>query len=95
MDEHVLDLGRAERQRAGLVEQHRARPAELLDHAAALDDHPARAAREIPETSAIGAARISGQGVATTKTASARTGSPESAHASAATATVSGRKTIA
>ena len=28
-----------ERQRAGLVEQHRARLAELLDHAAALDDH--------------------------------------------------------
>ena len=31
--------------------------------------------------SAIGAARISGHGVATTKTASARTGSPETAHA--------------
>ena len=56
---------------------------------------PPRAAREIPATNAIGAARISGQGVATTKTASARTGSPDSAHASPATSTVSGRKTIA
>ena len=35
---------------------------------------PDRAARERPDTSAIGAARISGQGVATTTTASARTG---------------------
>ena len=42
---------------------------------------PARAARESPETSAIGAARISGHGVATTTTASARTGSPLSAQA--------------
>ena len=44
---------------------------------------PPRAARERPETSAIGAARISGHGVATTTTASARTGSPLSAQASA------------
>ena len=36
-----LDRGLSERQRAGLVEQHRARLAELLDHAAALDDHAA------------------------------------------------------
>ena len=34
-----LERGLPERQRAGLVEQHRARLAELLDHAAALDDH--------------------------------------------------------
>ena len=44
---------------------------------------PLRAARERPETSAIGAARISGHGVATTTTASARTGSPLIAQASA------------
>ncbi len=56
---------------------------------------PARAARETPERRAIGAARISGQGVATTKTASARTGSPEAAQAAAATATVRGRKAAA
>ena len=37
---------------------------------------PRLAAREIPATIAIGAARISGHGVATTSTASARTGSP-------------------
>ena len=46
---------------------------------------PARAARERPETSAIGAARISGHGVATTTTASARSGSPLIAQASPAT----------
>ena len=56
---------------------------------------PARAARETPEMSAIGAARISGHGVATTNTASARTGSPESAQASPATTAVTGRKKIA
>ena len=72
----LLDRRRAEGQRAGLVEQHRARLAEALDRGAALDDHAQRAARETPETIAIGAARISGQGVATTSTATARTGSP-------------------
>ena len=45
--------------------------------------------------SAIGAARISGQGVATTNTASARTGSPENAQASKATTVVRGRKKAA
>ena len=53
---------------------------------------PARAARERPETSAIGAARISGHGVATTTTASARTASPLTAHAAPATSSVAGRK---
>jgi hypothetical protein len=42
---------------------------------------------------AIGAARISGQGVATTSTARARVGSPETAQAIAAMARLSGRKT--
>ena len=56
---------------------------------------PAFAAREIPETNATGAARISGQGVATTNTARARTGSPEMAQAKPATAIVAGRKKIA
>ena len=37
---------------------------------------PARAARDTPAMNAIGAARISGHGVATTSTATARTGSP-------------------
>ena len=53
---------------------------------------PLRAAREIPATIAIGAARISGHGVATTRTARARIGSPEIIHAMAATSSVSGRK---
>ena len=39
---------------------------------------PRRAAREMPATTAMGTARISGHGVATTRTASARTGSPVS-----------------
>ena len=39
---------------------------------------------------ATGAARISGHGVATTSTATARTGSPLSAQASPATSSVSG-----
>ncbi len=52
----------------------------------------ARAAREIPEMSAIGAARISGHGVATTKTASARIASPDRAQATPAIAVVNGRK---
>ena len=56
---------------------------------------PMRAARETPESRAIGAARISGQGVATTNTVSARTGSPDTAHATAATTAVSGRKSAA
>ncbi len=56
---------------------------------------PADAARDRPETKAIGAARISGQGVATTSTASARTGSPLSAQAAPAIASVSGRNSAA
>ena len=53
---------------------------------------PIEAARETPATSAIGAARMSGQGVATTRTASARTGSPLTAHAMPATPSANGRK---
>ena len=90
-----LELGVAEGERAGLVEQNRARPAESLDAARPLTITPAFAARERPDMSAIGAARISGHGVATTKTASARTGSPERAQATAATSIVAGRKKIA
>ena len=45
---------------------------------------PARAARDNPETIATGAARISGHGVATTSTATARTGSPLTAQAAPA-----------
>ena len=71
----------AERHRARLVEQHRSRLAELLDRRGALDDDAGSRAAGEPELNAIGAARINGHGVATTKTASARTGSPETAHA--------------
>ncbi len=46
---------------------------------------PRRAAADRPETSATGAARISGHGVATTRTATARA-APPSAHATPATA---------
>ena len=42
---------------------------------------PARAARESPATNAIGAARMSGQGVATTITASPRVESPDASQA--------------
>ena len=44
---------------------------------------------------AIGAARISGQGVATTSTATARTASPERTQANPAAATVTTRKAAA
>ncbi len=56
---------------------------------------PRRAARERPESSATGAARISGHGVATTSTASARTGSPLSAQAPTASTRVTGRRIAA
>ncbi len=56
---------------------------------------PRRAARESPETIATGTASMRGQGVATTRTARARTGSPDIIHAAAETASVSGRKNIA
>ena len=42
---------------------------------------PRCAQRDIPDTIAIGAASSSGQGVATTSTATARTASPDTAHA--------------
>ena len=45
---------------------------------------PMPAARDSPDMIAIGAARRSGHGVATTSTATARTGSPASAHAAPA-----------
>ena len=51
---------------------------------------PRCAAAERPETSATGAASMSGQGVATTRTATARAG-PPSTQAAPATARVSGR----
>ena len=47
------------------------------------------------DTIAIGAARINGQGVATTSTASARTGSPLIAQAAPARTSVDGRKATA
>ena len=56
---------------------------------------PERAARETPDTSAIGAARMSGQGVATTSTARARTASPLNAHAPPASSTVTGSRNAA
>ena len=56
---------------------------------------PRRAARDTPESRAMGAARMSGQGVATTSTASARTASPLRPHAAPATTSVTGRKTAA
>ena len=45
---------------------------------------PLRLARLIPETKAMGAARINGHGEATTKTSATRTGSPDSHQASPA-----------
>ena len=44
---------------------------------------------------ATGAARISGHGVATTRTATARLSSPDTAHAIPAIATLTTRKTTA
>ena len=55
---------------------------------------PHRAAADSPDTRATGAARISGHGVATTRTAIARS-APPSAQAAPATARVSGRNHIA
>ncbi len=49
-----------------------------------------RAARLMPPMIAMGVARMSGHGVATTSTASARRGSPDDAHATAHTASVIG-----
>src|SRR5204862_4420628 len=52
---------------------------------------PMPAARERPETSATGTARISGHGVATTSTASARAGSSVASQAPPASSSVSMR----
>ena len=52
---------------------------------------PKCAARDRPATSATGTARISGQGVATTRTATARIGSPVNHQAAVARATVTAR----
>ena len=49
---------------------------------------PRRAVRDSPATIATGAARISGHGVATTSTATARPSSPDTAHAAPATPTL-------
>ncbi len=49
----------------------------------------------MPDTIAIGAAKMSGHGVATTNTATARTGSPEAIHATVAITSVNGTKTMA
>ncbi|MNE47314.1 hypothetical protein D3C80_1417140 [compost metagenome] len=70
-------------------------PASASRVAPSLIRMPRRAAREMPPMMAIGTARISGQGVATTSTASARSGSPLSHQASAASTRVSGMKNSA
>jgi hypothetical protein len=51
---------------------------------------PRRAASDTPPMIATGIARISGQGVATTKTESARVAEPETMYAMAATSRASG-----
>ena len=56
---------------------------------------PSLAARESPATIATGTARMSGQGVATTSTATARIGSPVNSQAAPASAAVTARKTMA
>ena len=56
---------------------------------------PARAARATPEISAIGAARMSGHGVATTSTATARTASPDTSQPTAASTSVATSMTMA
>ena len=74
----ALELRLATGQRAGLVEAARsARRPGARSTPPPLTITPLRAARATPEISAIGAARISGHGVATTSTATARTGSPD------------------
>ena len=80
--------------RAGLVEQQdlalgRAVPARPPPFTTT----PRRAARDRPETMATGAARMSGHGVATTRTATARSSSPDSAHATPASARLTPRNT--
>ncbi len=52
---------------------------------------PCREARDSPDTIATGAASNSGHGVATTSTATARTGDPLASHAPPATSSVNGR----
>ena len=49
----------------------------------------------MPDMTAIGVARMSGHGVATTSTDNARTGSPDNSHATPAIASVTGMKTTA
>ena len=56
---------------------------------------PRRAARDRPDTIATGAARMSGHGVATTSTATARTRSPEIAHAAPASASATTKNSAA
>ena len=56
---------------------------------------PCLAARDRPDTSATGTARISGHGVATTRHPTARMGSPLQAQAAPASATVAARNTMA
>ena len=89
------DLGQrrpADGDRAGLVEAAGSRRAPSCSSAAPpFTTTPRRAARERPETIATGAARMSGHGVATTSTATARTRSPEIAHAAPASARLASR----
>ena len=92
----VCDSGHTHCERAGLVEQHVIRPRPSASSAPPpLTMIPIRAARETPATIATGTARIRGHGVATTSTESARVGSPDTAHATAAIAKATGTKIAA
>ena len=74
----------------------RIRPAASRSRAAPpLTTTPSRAAWDSPEMIAIGAASSSGHGVATTRTATARTGSPDSSQAPPAITSVSGTNATA
>ena len=79
-------------QRAGLVEDQHPYPGQRLQRAAALHQHAGpRAARQPGDDARPARARISGQGVATTSTASARRGSPGHGPGAAAHKPGSGR----
>ena len=77
-------------QRSGLVEQHRPAGGEAFQRRPPLTTTPRRAARDNPDMIATGAASSSGHGVATTSTATARTGSPARPPGGAGHASVSG-----
>jgi hypothetical protein len=90
-DEHIRAARPTRGHRARLVQHQRGGPAQVFQCSPSLITTPRRDARDSPDTIATSAANSNGHGVATTRTATARSANPLISQANAATASANDR----